>query len=103
MLLLRHSSIKKKRTTNYNFSTWDRRQIQREERKRIKQIEKELKEKKENEKAERKRRREENEQRRIENERKSEKVQKVMFFFTLEDYDDLIDDENDKLLVDSKN
>merc|ERR1712137_287109 len=73
----RHSSIKKKRTTNYNFSTWDKRQELREERKRIKQAEKELKEKKENEKAERKRRREENERRRLENERKSEQVQKI--------------------------
>merc|ERR1711941_200026 len=70
----RHSSIKKKRTTNYNFSNWGKRQGLRQERERIKQLEKELKA---NDKEEKKRRREENEARRIINERKSEQLQKI--------------------------
>ena len=73
----RHSSIKKKRTTNYNFSNWDKRQLLRQERQRIKQIEKDLKDKKIQEIEEKKRRREENERRRLENERKAEQVQVV--------------------------
>merc|ERR1712137_130424 len=73
----RHSSLKKKRTTNYNFSTWDRRQELRKERARIKQMEKDMKEQKETEIEEKKQRREENERRRLENERKAEQVQTI--------------------------